>query len=337
MQLLSGPAPVSAPHTASLPAAWTGSDVRSGFARTDDGEHLYWRTVGPTDTRPPLRRRKRMVCGPTFVCCNGVGVSTFFYKYIVEHFRTTRQVVVWDYRGHGRSSVPRDAMAADLSIERNARDLAIVLKAAGVDGPVVLLGHSMGCQVILEFHKQFPDRVAALIPMFGTFARPLDTFFDSRHSRTVFGRLHALALRTDRASRRFLLPLYASPLAFDFSRLTGIVDTYFAPRTDIQSYTDHLGHMDPDVFLGMVAQMGEHDLTEHLPTIQVPTLVLGGENDLFTPAHRSRRMAELIPGAELLVLANASHAAIVEHPETIALRIERFLAERVADKAPRPG
>lgn len=331
MFALPGPVSHAAPDTSALPAQWTRSDVRSGFATTEDGEHLYWRRVGPTDRRPPARRRKAMPHKPAFVCCNGVGVSTFFYKYIVEHFRNDRAVLVWDYRGHGRSSVPKDIDATDLSIERSAADLQLVLDAAGIEGPVVLLGHSMGCQVILEYHKQHPDRVAALIPMFGTFGRPLDTFLDFKHSATLFGQLRSLAARTDRTSRRWLLPLYASPLAFDFSRATGLVHAWFAPRTDIQRYTDHLGHMDPDVFLGMVARMADHDLAEHLPTIRCPTLVFGADRDMFTPAHRSTRMAELIPDAELMLLTEASHAAIVEHPETIALRIERFLHERLRE------
>ena len=276
--------------------------LRTGFARTDDGEQLYWRSAGS---------------GPPLVGCNGVGVSVFFWKYIVQRFAPTHQVIVWDYRGHGRSTLPRDIPRADLSIPRNARDLFTVMDAAGARDPAVLLGHSMGCQVILEAHRQAPSRVRALIPMFGTFARPLDTFMDLRNARAIFERLRDLAARTDRASRRLLLPLYASPLAFDVSRLTGLVDRYYANRTDVGRYTDHLGHMHPDVFLGMVAAMAEHDLTEHLPHIDVPTLIFGGERDAFTPLHRSRVMAELIPGAELTIIADGSHAAIIEQPPTI--------------------
>ena len=320
-----------APRVEPLPDRWLQSQVRSGFARTDDGEQLYWRCVGP-DVVPKTRRR----APPpplTIACCNGVGVSTFFWKYLVDHLRVHHRVVVWDYRGHGRSTVPRDIAAADLSMERNADDLVTVLDAIGATEPAILLGHSMGCQVILETHRRNPGRVRALVPMFGTWARPLDTFMDFPNSKAVFERLHAIASKTDRTSRRWLLPLYASPMAFDFSRFTGLVDSYFARQTDIVRYTDHLGHMHPDVFLSMLARMAEHDLTDHLPHVDVPTLVFGAENDLFTPAHRSRRMAELIPGAELLVLAAASHAAIVEHPETICMRLDRFLQERVL----RPG
>ncbi len=290
------------------------NDVTSGFARTDDGLQIYWRSLGE---------------GPALVCCNGVGVSTFFWKYIALHFREKYQVILWDYRGHGLSSVPRDIKRADLSIERNARDLFTVMDALGLDEPAVLLGHSMGCQVILEAHKQQPDRIRALVPMFGTYGKPIDTFMDYPRSREIFEMINGVASVWGKNSFRFLLPLYASPFAFAFSRLTGAVDRYYAAKVDMEHYMEHLVHMDPRVFLGMVERMANHDLYDHLPQVHVPTLVFGGEKDLFTPLYCSKRMAAAIPDAELTVLADGSHAAIVEHPDAINRRIERFLNERV--------
>lgn len=295
-------------------------DLRTGFARTDDGLQLYWRAMGDPGAIP-------------VVCCNGVGVSTFFWRYVAKHYKERFHVILWDYRGHGLSSVPPDLATADLSIERNAKDLDCVLRGAGAVGPVILLGHSMGCQVILEYAKQFPDQVRALIPMFGTFARPLDTFMDSPASKPAFQMIKRVADRAGKLGTRLLRPLYASPLAYDVGRLTGMVDRYYAPREDIDLYMEHLNHMDPRVFLAMVNQMAEHDLTEFLPEITAPTLIIAGERDLFTPLHRSRKMASLIRDSELIILPEASHAAIVEHPETIERRVDRFLAERVLPAA----
>ena len=292
------------------------ADIRAGFARTDDGLQLYWRSVGSG--------------GPALVCCNGVGVSTFFFKYVLEHFRDRHQVVVWDYRGHGRSSMPPEPIErADLSIERSTDDLLTVLDALQLREPVVLLGHSMGCQVILEFAHRFPDRVRALIPMFGTFGRPLDTFMDSPRSRRVFDVIHRVAGWGGKTGARMLLPLYDSPLAFSAGAAVGFLDRHYAGRQDIDRYLEHLIHMDSRVFLRMVSLIADHDTREHLPHIEVPVLVIAGEKDVFTPLHRSYTMADLIPGAELMVLAEASHAAIVEHPDSINLRIERFLRERL--------
>lgn len=285
---------------------------RTGFTRTDDGRELYWRAVGS---------------GPPMVCCNGVGVSTFFFKYIVRHFHDRFTVLTWDYYGHGRSTTPVDPTAADLTIERTARDLFDVLDDAGLTRPAILLGHSMGCQVILEVAVQRPERVRALIPMLGTFGRPLDTFLDSPYSKPIFKMIKRVSDAGGKSGARGLLPLYANPLAHHVGGLTGLMDRHYAMKEDIGKYMEHLVHMDPRVFIRMVDLMAEHDLEAALADIAAPTLVIAAEKDVFTPLHRSEFMARTIPGAELLVLAEASHAAIVELPDTINRRIDRFLSE----------
>jgi pimeloyl-ACP methyl ester carboxylesterase len=225
---------------------------------------------------------------------------------------------------------PADIDTADLSVHRNAQDLRHVLDTVVPMEPAILMGHSMGCQVILEFYQANEDRVLALVPMLGTYGRTLDTFFDSKHSKRIIDVVADLAAKSTRSRKRLLLPLYASPIAFAFAKYTGLVDRYYANERDIKRYIEHLIQVDPNLFLRMAQQMGEHDLEDRLDQVRVPTLVFGAENDLFTPLHRSAHMAELIPDAELTVLADGSHAAIVEHPETIILRLERFIAERVS-------
>jgi len=290
------------------------SPVQTGFAATDDGVKLYFRSIGS---------------GPPMICCNGVGVSTFFWKYIVEHYSPRFQVIVWDYRGHGRSSSPADLETADLTMQRNAQDLQCVLNALEIEEPVILLGHSMGCQVILEYCQTHPSRCRALIPMFGTFAKPLDTFMNFRYSRWVFEVVRRVAEAGGRPGRRLLRPLFANPLGFSLGRRTGLVDRHYARREDIGMYMEHMNQMDQTVFFRMVSLMADHDLTDFLPRISIPVLVFAAEKDLFTPINRAREMARLIPEADLMVLAEASHAAIVEHPVTINHRIDRFLAERL--------
>lgn len=290
------------------------ADVVSGFARAADGTPLYWRAVGS---------------GPPMVCCNGVGVSTFFWKYVTRHYRDRFTVVLWDYRGHGQSGPVEDPPHADLSMELIAQDLVAVLDDVGAVGPTVMLGHSMGVQVILEFARQHPERVRALVPMFGTFARPMDTFMDSPLARPIFDAINKLSRWTGRYGGRLLHPLYASPIALPIAGRTGLIDRFYADNRDIQMYIDHLVEMDSATFLRFVEVLSEHDMTAFLPKVAVPTLIFAGEKDLFTPLHRSYAMADAIPGAEIIVLAEASHAAIVEYPDTINRRLDRFLSERV--------
>jgi pimeloyl-ACP methyl ester carboxylesterase len=57
--------------------------------------------------------------------------------------------------------------------------------------------------------------------------------------------------------------------------------------------------------------------------------VIAAERDTFTPPELAKAMADRIPGAELFVLRGGSHAAVVEQPEAIVLRMEKFLRERL--------
>jgi len=295
--------------------------VRTRFVSTDDGEQLYVSDVGD---------------GPVLVCCNGAGVSTFFWTYLQEAFRDSHRVILWDYRGHGRSSLPDDPETADLGIERFAKDLGHVLRATAATDPV-LIGHSMGCQVILQYAADHPGQVRGLVPMLGTFARPLDTLLDSPLSKPIFDVVHKLALGAGRGGRRLFRPLVGAPWAVDLARRTGLVDRYYADRQDLEMYLGHLNRMDPRVLFRTLAQIADHDLTERLASIDVPTLVIAAENDLFTPMHRSQEMARRMPRAELFVLAEGSHAALVEHPDAINRRIARFLDEISADDADDDG
>jgi len=291
--------------------------VRSGFAATRDGIHLYWRMAGGGPR-------------PTIVCCNGLGVSTFFFKYIVERFADGHGVLVWDYRGHGRSAPPPEPMDdADLSIETCADDLQRVLDAVGETGPIVLMGHSMGCQVLLEYAHRHPDRVAGMVLLFGTAGRPVDTFLNTSLARPALGLLRRAAKIGGPKANRWLRPLYESPLIAPLAAVVGFVDLEHIANKDLKEYLEHLGHLDPRIFLRMASLAGDHDAGPYLPGMQAPALVVAGGRDSFTPLHLSERMAAALPRSDLMVLEDATHAAIVEHPHTINARIARFLEEAV--------
>ena len=73
----------------------------------------------------------------------------------------------------------------------------------------------------------------------------------------------------------------------------------------------------------------EHTAEDMLKTIKVPTMIVAGEHDQFTPMWISKKMHRLIPESELFVMNKATHAGLVEQPDLINLRIEKFIQERV--------
>jgi pimeloyl-ACP methyl ester carboxylesterase len=278
---------------------------------------------------------------PAIVCCNGVGVSTFFWKYVVDYFSATHRVVTWDYRGHNRSGLPAEMTPENFTIELNARDCLAVLDDAGVDR-AVFLGHSMGCQVIFELWRQAPERVAGLVPICGPYGRPLDTAFGFPvFSHALFDTLYAAVNNFPEEFEAVLRPLLRSPLPLQIARM-GAINGQLAAAEDMQPYFDHLSKMELRVFFLMSREMQNHDAGPWLEQIDAPTLVVAGEHDVMTPLALAHEMTDRIPGAELLVLPKGSHAGLIEHPELLNLRLEKFLRERVDGKPvkagkPKPG
>jgi pimeloyl-ACP methyl ester carboxylesterase len=293
---------------------WSGS----GTTLAADGTPLAFAWGGPRNASRAL------------VCSNGVGVSTFFWDYVGEYFSRDHKVVIWDYRGHGASGRPT-ANLQTITIANIADDLARVLDANGIDR-AVLLGHSMGCQVILEFYRLFKDRVLGLVPMLGAAGHPADTFFDMdpKVARVVYHTVLSVGRKIPDALNLITRASLHSPAAWPLVRLAGLVHPDLAKRSDMEPYLEHLAQLDLRVFFEMARAAQEHDAGPFLGEIKVPTLVVAGERDLFTPRHLSVEMASRIPNAELLEIPRGSHAALIEQPELINLRLEKLIRERVA-------
>jgi pimeloyl-ACP methyl ester carboxylesterase len=295
--------------------------TREIVVRTIDGVELHSRsTRGPHAHKTPI------------VCANGIGVSTFFWTYLESRFAAERPVIVWDYRGHGKSGRPHDL--SGLTMRQNAKDLFAVMDAHDVER-AVLTGHSMGVQVILEAYKVAPSRIAALVPMLGTYGRPMDTAFDSPIAVPVlFILAHKLALRFPRrlgSFQKLLKRPVLAKLAAKFARLANLVDPKLMPQHALDAYIDHFGDFDPEIFFRMAEKMATHSAEDVLAKIDVPVLVVAAENDTFTPLWLSEEMADRLPLARLLVVTGGSHAALVEQPELVNERVAQFLEEMLPE------
>lgn len=279
-----------------------------------DGARLWYRVRGR---------------GPALVFQNGVGVTTTFWEGLAERFaRAGYRTVVWDYRGHGRSDDPEDPDRLDLAT--CAEDLRAVLDGLDIER-ACLLGHSMGAQLGWEFYRLHPERVAGLVPTLGTYRDAVSSFYDLPW---LAPRIFDLASRAadafpDLARRLVALPSAHPRLVDRLLRRLAIIHPTLSPSDWVPDYLAHVARLDPRVFFALARAIQEHDASDLLPCIRVPVLVVAGERDFFCPPRVAREMAERIPGAELLVVPDGSHAAMIEQPDLIALRLVRFLEARV--------
>lgn len=299
---------------------------RQGFATAGDGTRLFWGVRGPEhgDSEDP----------PTIVLNDGIGCDGFAWKYMQPHLAVHHRVVHWHYRAHGRSGLPVDPGRIDLAA--HARDLLSLLDALGV-GRAVLIGHSMGTQVSLETYRLAPERVRGLVLMCGSYGKVTATFHGSDMLKQVLPAILD-AVERRKGLARALWGRLPTKLAFHIARLSKEVDALSIREEDFRPYMEHVSLMDPSLFLAMLRCAGDHTAEDLLEHVSAPTLVVSAERDTFTPAALAEHMAEVIPNAELFMLRGASHAAPIEQPVAIQLRLDKFLDERVfAQDPPTPS
>jgi pimeloyl-ACP methyl ester carboxylesterase len=259
------------------------------------------------------------------ILCDGIACDGFIWKYLWDDLSRVVPVVHAHYRGHGRSAPPADPKNVDIATL--AGDVMSVRRSVG-DPPVVLLGHSMGCQVALEVTKRFPERVRGLVLLCGSFGKVTKTFRGLPILDMVLPKLIE-AVRANELVARALWSRIPPETAFKLAIRAGDIDPERASYADMRPYLEHMTTIDFPMFLRMLSAAGEHSAEDDLPNLRVPTLVVAGERDTFTPPYLAEWMAEAIPGAELLVVKGGTHAAPIEQPALVDRRIEEFLRARV--------
>ncbi len=262
---------------------------------------------------------------PSAVLCDGLGCDGFVWKYLQPILKEKRRVLRWHYRGHGQSGVPTDDKR--IGVEFLCEDLLALLDRAGLEKPV-LFGHSMGVQMALEFHRRHRHRVAGLVLLCGSYGTPLDTWHDHSLLGRAFPYLRDVIERAPNLARALTSKLLKTEVAMEFSLRTEL-NRDLLDRRDFWPYLDHLSKMDPVMFVRTLDSLKDHSAFDHLPHIDVPTLVVGGEIDRFTPVWLSERMAQRIPRSEYLFVPGGSHTAPLERPGLVNSRVERFLREQV--------
>jgi pimeloyl-ACP methyl ester carboxylesterase len=256
--------------------------------------------------------------------CDGIGCDGYVWRHLRDDLGA-RYCVHSHYRGHGRTPPPRDP--ARVTIEDLADDIACVLDDAELDRAVVI-GHSMGVQVALETYRRHTARVAGLVLLCGAPSHPLRTFRGSTALEdwlpTIQKLIHRVPGVVNRVSRAVLPTRLAYEVASHFEIRRDLVEP-----GDFMPYLEGMARIDVRLFVAMLSAAGRHSAEDLLPQVTVPTLVVAGARDGFTPPERSRAIAAAVPGAELLEIRNASHTAPIEHPQLVNNTIREFLARRI--------
>lgn len=251
----------------------------------------------------------------------------------------TVRAVYWDQRSHGRSERGRAQSVGDVgdvpvSIDRLGRDLMAVLDAAVPEGPVMLVGHSMGGMTMMALAAQYPEWVAERVVSaafvdtsaggLGEVTYGLPAAGISVMRKVVPGVLKALASQSalverGRAATADLLAGWVKHYSFGEPRTVDPAVARFAERLIESTPIDVVAEFYP--------AFHAHEKGEALSAFgHGRALVIAGEKDLLTPHAHSEAIAAVLPEAELEIVPDTGHLLMLERPELLNDRLRTLIA-----------
>jgi 3-oxoadipate enol-lactonase len=227
-----------------------------------------------------------------------------FWLPVAEALATRYRIILPDLRGHGDSG----AGEGPATMEKHTADIARVMDDAEV-GRAPLVGVSIGGYGLFEFWRRHRGRVTAL-GLFNTKAPA-----DSAEARAA--RLHAANEVLESGTEQFFQSM--------IPRLLG--RTTCETRPDIvDGALRMMRKMSPEDVAQVQRGMAERpDSVDTLKTINVPALLVTGEEDILTGLNEAELLRRHIPNSQLRVIAKAGHYSAWEQPEDAAILLRQFL------------
>lgn len=290
--------------------------AQTGWVTTSDSARLYYRIIGhAADTIIAIHG------GP------GMDHESIFgdFKVLAEH----HTVIFYDQRGGGKSTLPADTMT--LVAKRQVQDLDELRKHFGL-ARVTLMAHSYGPLLAASYAIAHPDNVKRMV-FFGP-VPPRRGDFWQRYAKNLNARLDS----TQRAQMMKASRMMTSPTGDtrqgcrDYwaiatrPRLAEPDRTLPLLKSDLCA-TDPAGIRYGNTTSNRVIMnsYGDWDLRAQLRTLQIPTLVVHGEEETI-PMDLVEEWVTSLPQARLFKVPRAAHFTYAERPELVWPEVEAFLS-----------
>lgn len=236
--------------------------------------------------------------GPALVLLHGWTGNHKWWKEQVPFFSKNYKVITLDHRGHGESDKPRSGYSMQVFTE----DLYRVLNELRIDRAIIA-GHSMGGMIAQLFCLSYPEKVGGLVLV--------DT--SSNGMGVISFEDVLVSIQTqgfESFTEQFFCPaLFASGISEEIINWT---------KSEILKTPQHAVEE-------AAKAMSKYDVTDQLPKIKVPTLIIHGNQDFAIDLKMAKMLHEKISNSRLKVIDGAGHCTMLEKPDEFNKIVLEFL------------
>ena len=244
----------------------------------------------------------------------GLGLDHQYFRPFINPLAENARVICYDQLGQGRSDRP--ASYDELTFERLSSDCDALTRALGID-KFILVGHSYGGFVALDFALRFPHRLAGLVlsctaPDTASFIQrsPLG---GTPSQQAALGQLLQAPASSDEDLRK------------KWTEVAPLYYNHATPPTGVIADVDQRTIYSAAAFNRGNQLLASYNLVSRLPSINVPTAVHYGAGDIWRFGD-DEKLAKNIPGASLKYFANSGHWPFQEEPAEFIQYMRGFIA-----------
>jgi pimeloyl-ACP methyl ester carboxylesterase len=253
-------------------------------------------------------------------------------RQLIRQWGNTIRIITYDHRGHGRSA---DASMRTYRIDRLATDLAEVLTALRVEGPLTLAGHSMGGMTALaylgrptEARPVEPQGLVLIATAAGKIAeRGIGRLLATPATRMLFELVHHMPGGvTERAIKALVRPICEA-----ITRYPGEASTERNALAAVAAGA--VSSTALTTAAGFLPSLKRFDQYQTISSITANTVIVSGGADVLTPASHAHDLLAAIPGASHVHRPTAGHMLLQEAPRCISTAIDSAMGMQRRDRS----
>ena len=310
----------------------------------DDGVTLHVEVdelEAPAATGAMDRLLRRTAAAPrvTVVFVHGYFLNLDCWHIQRAAYRGLVRAVYYDQRSHGRSG---SSDRAHSTIDQLGRDLHTVLDEVAPDGPVVLVGHSMGGMSIVAFAEQFPEQIGTRVVGIGLISTTAGGLDPGRMLLPMLparltGPLATSAVRTLHLGHRVIDGLRRAGSAVATVATDRFAFGDSVPKGYVEFVDEMLAATPFEVVADFFPNFAGLDKFHTVAALgAVPVSVICGTADKMTSIGHSRKLQSRIPGSRLLECEGAGHMVIMERHELVNAELDQLITAAAARATARP-